>query len=141
MKKFVCISVQLLFGVVISLSAQPNDVLETLYSEYGTPALIQFNTKVAKHPSSEGNGIIKLYLKLDDYNEYRSIKSSTDNFGNYHERFQHFYKGIKVEFSEYVVHSDKEKTITSISGWFGPLLIGLFYRRLNIHKKFNLFLS
>ena len=25
--------------------------------------------------------------------------------------------------------------------WFGPLLIGLFYRRLNIHKKFNLFLS
>ncbi len=25
--------------------------------------------------------------------------------------------------------------------WFGPLLIGLFYRRLNIHKSFTLNLS
>ena len=27
------------------------------------------------------------------------------------------------------------------SDWFGPLLIGLFYRRLNIHKNFTLNLS
>lgn len=34
---------------------------------------------------------------------------------------------------------DLPQTVTP--EWFGPLLIGLFYRRLNIHKSFALNLS
>ena len=31
--------------------------------------------------------------------------------------------------------------LSKFESWFGPLLIGLFYRRLNIHKSFALNLS
>lgn len=98
------------------INGQTDEILQVVKSKSGTPSLIQFNTKVKKLHSSEGKMVLKQYLKLNDLNDFKSLKKSTDRFGYSHERFQQYYNGIKVEFSEYIVHSDKSNLITVING-------------------------
>lgn len=45
----------------------------------------------------------------------------TDKIGMTHEKYQQTFSGIKVEFSEYIVHKDKTGKVVSISGDFAKI--------------------
>jgi Zn-dependent metalloprotease len=115
MKKNVAFIIVLLFVFVQIINAQSNKILKIEYSKDSIPSLLDFNTSTTKYRHTDGINVIKEYLKLSKDDSFKSIKSFTDNLGFFHERFQHYYSGLKVEFSEYNVHSNKGQ-ITSISG-------------------------
>ncbi len=56
----------------------------------------------------------KLY-KLDKNYSYQTIRTTTDVTGMSHERLQQFYKGIKIEFGVFIIHS-KEGKVVSVNG-------------------------
>lgn len=115
MRKNVVASIVLLLAFELSIIAQSTKTLKMEYSKDSIPILITFNTDSIKKKHSDGISVIKEYLKLSTDDSFKSKKYFTDNLGFLHERFQHYYKGLKVEFSEYNVHSIKDQ-ITSISG-------------------------
>lgn len=53
--------------------------------------------------------------KLNGENTYKLIRVTTDAAGYKHERFQQYYKGIKVEYGVFIVHS-KDEVVMSING-------------------------
>ncbi|VXB78190.1 conserved exported hypothetical protein [Flavobacterium sp. 9AF] len=52
---------------------------------------------------------------LDEYYTFKSIYSNTDRTGQKHEKFQEFYKNLKVEFGTAIVHS-KENKASMVNG-------------------------
>ncbi len=121
MKNIIAFFSVLLISVELSLNAQSVNILKMEYSKDSIPLLITFNTDKIKKTHSSGTSVIKEYLKLTQYDSFKSKKKFVDNLGFLHERFQHYYKGLKVEFSEYIVHSNKDQ-ITSISGTLKKIL-------------------
>ena len=84
----------------------------------GTPSLMTFDTfsgAVAKSKTNATvNGkmgvslapeeVLKKYLNPKPDNEFRLTKRFNDELGYEHYNYQQFYRGIKVEFSNYKVH-------------------------------------
>ncbi|MBL6444978.1 M4 family metallopeptidase [Fulvivirga sp. 29W222] len=64
---------------------------------------------------SEVGQVFKEHLNTRTQDELRVKKAMTDKLGYEHTRFQQFYKGVKVEFGTYIVHS-KEGVIHSMNG-------------------------
>ena len=53
--------------------------------------------------------------RLSDLNSYVSKKETTDEAGFIHQRFQQFYKGIKIEFGTVITHR-KDGNVVSVNG-------------------------
>ena len=53
---------------------------------------------------------------LDENYTFVTKIVNTDKFGNTHERYSQYYKGIKIQFGEIITHSDADNFITSING-------------------------
>jgi bacillolysin len=87
--------------------------------EKGNVTLIMFNDK-SEYKSSDYTTLFKEQLGLDSESEMVKIASETDDLGITHERFQLHYKGVKVEFTTYNVHS-KEGRVLSMNGEIYPL--------------------
>ena len=60
------------------------------------------------------NDFFKSY-KLNNENTYKLIRATNDVAGYTHERYQQYYKGIKVEYGVFIVHS-KDGVVMSING-------------------------
>ncbi|APD05971.1 neutral protease [Flavobacteriaceae bacterium UJ101] len=56
---------------------------------------------------SQSQNLLKESFKAQPQDEFRSFKTTRDELGYSHEKFQQYYKGVKVEFSTYTVHSRK----------------------------------
>jgi bacillolysin len=69
-----------------------------------------------------------LQTKLDD--ELRLTKDTTDNLGITHLRYQQYYKGIKVDNAEYLVHGANQ-TIETINGDFQDIAISVIVPSLS----------
>ncbi|RJE70961.1 M4 family metallopeptidase [Reichenbachiella sp. MSK19-1] len=54
--------------------------------------------------------LMKQELGMNAHEEMRSLKIEKDDLGMEHQKFQHYYKGIKVEGSTYTIHSKDGKT-------------------------------
>lgn len=67
--------------------------------------------------STKENAIKKFLnlYNLDNLNTFESKKSTSDEAGFTHQRFQQFYKGIKVEFGTLITHT-KDGNVVSING-------------------------
>ncbi|MBX0291615.1 M4 family metallopeptidase [Hymenobacter sp. HSC-4F20] len=80
----------------------------------GTPYLVQFRAGMA-YKLSEAGKALREQLQLTSDDQLVPSKTATDDLGYVHEKYQQFYKGIRVEHAEYTVHA-KQGDVTSISG-------------------------
>jgi bacillolysin len=77
----------------------------------------RFIKEDGKTPSRQAQAIFKKHFTTGNDDELVPVGSETDNLGFVHERFQQFYKKIKVEGAVYTIHS-KNNLIQSLSGEF-----------------------
>ncbi len=71
--------------------------------------------ETSKHQLSEAKSLIKQSLKLSSDDDLIKIKTETDQIGFIHEKYQQYFKGIKVEFGTYKVHA-KNGAIKTMNG-------------------------
>jgi len=81
----------------------------------GYPTFVKFDTKKKASSKSETKAVLSSIFNMTKSDEYRTLRSEDDKIGFTHERFQQFYKGIKVENGVYIVHS-RNGVIESLSG-------------------------
>ncbi len=100
--------VQLLCAIVILVSSVG-------YAQ-NQQKFIKFDSSQQKSISN-AKQIIKQSFKLSSNNNLIKTKSESDQIGFTHEKYQQYYKGIKVEFATFNVHA-KNSTIVSMNGEF-----------------------
>ncbi|NOQ27943.1 MAG: T9SS type A sorting domain-containing protein [Bacteroidales bacterium] len=81
----------------------------------GNPTFVKFDTKAKSVSKSETKAVLSSLFSMTSNDEYKTIRSEKDQIGYTHERFQQYFKGIKVEHGVYVVHS-QNGAIESLSG-------------------------
>ena len=103
---------------VTSTNAQEKENLikQKIAGSNGNPTLIVFN-KSSTYNLSQAKQIFKEQLSLKQNDDFKKIKSETDKIGFVHEKHQQYFKGVKVEFGTYTLHSKKGR-VESISGEF-----------------------
>ena len=103
---------------ITSIHAQEKEQLikEKIAGSNGNPTLIVFS-KSSSYNLNQSKQVLKEQLSLSQYDDFRKIKSENDKLGFIHEKNQQYYRGVKVEFGTYTLHSKKGK-IESMSGDF-----------------------
>ncbi|MEJ7677772.1 MAG: hypothetical protein WKG06_07880 [Segetibacter sp.] len=87
------------------------------------PVFIEFDTAPSRNlPSGSASEVFKRYLKTTQDDELRQVWNKSDEIGFQHTRYQQYYRGIKVEYGTYTIHTRKN-IITSAGGEFYPLTI------------------
>ena len=119
MRKKLLLNSALIVGLTLSTfhaSAQDSDkdVKKRVNDEKGKPTLIIFKEN-SGYKASDNRKLFKEQLKLNDRSKFKKLKSERDNAGFKHDKFQQFYKDIKVEFATYTIHSEGED-LQSMSG-------------------------
>ena len=96
--------------------AQQSDTLEIRRNAKGEISFARFKPEVGGK-ISDGENFLKKVLHAKPDDEFRLKKETTDPYGITHRRYQQYYKGIKVENGEYLVHG-KNGMIGTINGDF-----------------------
>ncbi|SFC84136.1 Por secretion system C-terminal sorting domain-containing protein [Flexibacter flexilis DSM 6793] len=106
----------LLLGTTTFANAQQR-LLERVNASDGKPSFARFDTKNGSSAVrlSQGAGALKQLLQAGQVESFARIKSETDQLGMVHEKYQQFYKGIKVEFATYTLHA-KNGLVETASG-------------------------
>lgn len=104
-----------LFATITTYS-QDTDILEIKRTESGNIRLVRFKSNNDRKFAS-GSDFLKTVLSANPGDEFRLVKSTADKLGMTHQRYQQYYKGIKVEHAEYLVHI-KNGTVQTINGDF-----------------------
>lgn len=97
----------------LSAAAQVADkrISQKSVSENGQPSLITFSD-VSTYKGTDSQKVFKEQLGLKDNQAFRKVKTETDKQGYTHEKFQLYEQGIKVEFANYTLHSEKGKLVS-----------------------------
>ncbi|MFT5715391.1 MAG: bacillolysin [Flavobacterium sp.] len=103
-----------LFALETSAQDANKNVKQKIVDQNGKPSFIEFNEN-SSYKSNDSQKTFKEQLGLDNNSSFSRVKTETDNSGYMHEKFQLSYKGIKVEFGTYSLHSKNGKLI-SMSG-------------------------
>jgi len=109
-------------GIVIlgitSVNAQEkqNLIKQKIAGSNGNPTLIVFN-KSSNYNLNQSKQILKEQLNLSQHDDFKKLRSENDKIGYTHEKNQQYYKGVKVEFGTYTLHS-KKGNVESMSGEF-----------------------
>lgn len=99
--------------ISLSVAAQVTDkrISQKNVSENGQPSLITFSD-VSTYKGTDSQKVFKEQLGLKDSQTFRKVKTETDKQGYTHEKFQLYEQGIKVEFANYTLHSEKGKLVS-----------------------------
>lgn len=82
----------------------------------GAPKLIEFKASGKQALRvSESDQALRSYLNLSADEDLRPKKHEVDKLGYRHQRYAQFYKGVRVEYGDYTVHS-KNGMIQAMSG-------------------------
>lgn len=112
------------FLCVFSLNAmcQDGDTLEIQRSLISKKIVFGRFSSTANENRKLQNGVtfLKSVLRAKTDDDLRCIKSETDEIGYTHQKYQQYYKGIKVEGAEYLLHS-KGGNIHTINGLFADV--------------------
>ncbi|GAB2458725.1 thermolysin [Hymenobacter qilianensis] len=114
------IAALLLLGGISSAYAQGQDLTRVKHKEVGEkgmPTLIQFRLEGKSYQMSEARKALAEQLELTADDQFQSAKIETDPMGFVHEKFEQYYKGIRVEHAAYTVHA-RQGTVESMSGSF-----------------------
>lgn len=79
--------------------------------DFKSPQLIS----VQEVPNQNAKTLLREKLQLQNADDMQLMKSEMDQIGMKHEKYQHYYEGVKVFGSEYTVHSKSGK-ISHLSG-------------------------
>ncbi len=110
-----------LFAVTLSLNfvfvqAQKGDTLIIQRNEKGRISFAKFKQNSNSNRKMQNDtSFLKLILHAKKEDEFKIIKENVDELGIVHKRFQQYYKGIKVENVEYLIHG-KNGHIETING-------------------------
>ena len=100
------------------LFAQQNDTLYIRRNEDGQIVFARFAINANSDRKMENDTVfLKSILQTKNEDEFRLKNISIDKLGMTHKKFQQYYKGIKVENAEYLVHG-KDGHIVTINGDF-----------------------
>lgn len=117
MKHFMKLLLVALLSLCFLLSqAQQGDTLEIQRNEKGKLSYARFKPDVNRK-IKDGADFLKVVLSVNQDNQFHLIKETTDTLGISHSRYQQYYKGIKVENAEYLIHG-KNGIIETINGDF-----------------------
>jgi Zn-dependent metalloprotease len=95
-------------------AARPAPTIAAELAEDGTPFLIRL--PVGNRPAaSERQQVLRQQLGLGAGEELRLLRRETDPLGFAHERFQQYYRGVKVEHGQYSTH-ERNGRIELLSG-------------------------
>ena len=86
----------------------------------GTPQLIRLADKqgaALRQLPLDSRQLLRQELGLRPTDDLRPLRTETDEHGDVHERFQQYYKGVKVEHGQYTVH----RAAGLLSGEFKPV--------------------
>ncbi|MCF6332546.1 MAG: M4 family metallopeptidase [Draconibacterium sp.] len=117
MKKYIkFLTFALLCFIVFNSNGQQNDTLKIERNEQGIVNFAQFMPN-PERSIQDGTEFLKTFLQAKSDDEFRLTKETDDELGFSHLRFQQYYKGVKVENSEYLIHG-RDGIIESINGDF-----------------------
>ncbi len=130
MKKYIkfLIFTALCFAVFTS-NGQQNDTLKIERNKQGIVNFAHFKPN-PERSIQDGAKFLKTFLHAKTDDDFRLIKETGDELGFSHLRFQQYYKGVKVENTEYLVHS-RNGIIESINGDFKPVALSSVTPSLN----------
>lgn len=103
-----------LFALETSAQNAEKNVKQKVTDEKGKPSLIVFNDN-SSYKSTDSQKTFKEQLGMNNNSQFSRTKIESDKAGYSHEKFQLYYKGIKVEYGTYSLHSKNGK-LTSMSG-------------------------
>lgn len=122
MKKYIkFLTFALLCFIVFNSNGQQNDTLKIERNEQGIVNFAQFMPN-PERSIQDGTEFLKTFLQAKSDDEFRLTKETDDELGFSHLRFQQYYKGVKVENSEYLIHG-RDGIIESINGDFKPVTL------------------
>jgi len=107
MKKYFIRTVVLVIAAWMSypMHAQRSDTLDIRREENGKIRFVRFATNSDSNRRMSNDTIfLKSILQAKQEDEFRLKSETTDELGITHKRFQQYYKGIKVENAEYLLH-------------------------------------
>ncbi|UOQ66433.1 M4 family metallopeptidase [Hymenobacter volaticus] len=84
-------------------------------AEDGTPALVRFRPETPAYTLSQGRQALVEQLQLKAEDQMLHSRTETDGMGFVHEKYNQYYKGIKVEHAAYTLHA-KQGNVESMSG-------------------------
>ena len=103
--------------------AQQSDTLFVQREKSGKIAFARFSVDENSDRKMQNDTIfLKAILQTKKEDEFRLKSVTTDEFGITHKRFQQYYRGIKVENAEYLLHG-KDDNIEYINGDFQDINI------------------
>lgn len=103
------------------LAQNINDTIEVHRNQNGKISFARFKANTSNKPLSK-QGFLKDVLQLKQDDELRLIKERTDELKITHNKYQQYYKGIKVENAEFWIH-EKQGIIEVVNGEFYDLNI------------------
>lgn len=109
--------------VVCPIGAQQKDeILRTVNGDNGTPNLIILKQESARQNLSmqDSKEILQRNLSTNAQDDFKLIKTESDQLGFEHQKFQQIYNGIEVEFATYKVHG-KNGFAEKMSGHYVPI--------------------
>ena len=117
MKKVYLIAFVFMFSGFASYGQGKSQIKKKHLAENGTPRMVEFHTAADPLPLNKAKEVLKNQLELEEEEEMRLTEQGQDPFGFQHQKYQQYYKGIKVEFGIYRVHA-KNGAIESVNGDF-----------------------
>ncbi|RIJ41626.1 M4 family metallopeptidase [Pontibacter oryzae] len=119
MRKVYLLASFLVGGLTCTVPAQAQQqerVKSSLEEANGSPKLIEFkNSGNQSLRVSESSQALRSYLGLSAEDDLRPMRQSVDELGYQHQRYGQFYKGVRVEYGDYTVHS-KNGMVQAMSG-------------------------
>ncbi|MBS1489394.1 MAG: M4 family metallopeptidase [Bacteroidetes bacterium] len=105
--------------IQVSLNAQ-SDTLEVQKDKNSKIIFVRFRNSGSHRALSNSTTLLKQLLKTQQDDSFKVLKTEKDELGFTHQLMQHYFKGLKVEGSEYLVHS-KSDNIETINGSFAQI--------------------
>ncbi len=107
----------LLIGIQQVLLAQ-REIVVIDSTKDGSIRFAHVNSSLNGIAKEDSKTFLKRVLKAENETQFYLYKVVTDRLGMVHEKYQQTFQGIKVEFSEFIIHKDKTGEIVSINGNF-----------------------
>jgi bacillolysin len=118
-KKYSAVALLLASGLACS-TTQAQDkaaVQQKVLSDKGTPELVAFRADAPAYTLNDARKAFAEQLELSNDDQMLRSKTEIDQLGFAHERYEQYYKGIKVEHGDYILHA-KQGAVQSMTGNF-----------------------
>ncbi|MCB2406606.1 M4 family metallopeptidase [Hymenobacter lucidus] len=118
-KHYSAVALLLASGLVCSTAQaqEKSAVQQKVLSDKGTPALVAFRAEAPAYTLNDARKAFAEQLQLSTNDQMLRSKTEVDQLGFAHERYEQYYKGVKVEHASYTLHA-KQGAVQSMSGSF-----------------------